>query len=69
MPADGDAPQGEGNHPITKYGLQNMLEGLLEKANENAMRMLDEKIPEQKSEKHRKLEKVKAYTESRSTTI
>uniref|UniRef100_A0A7M5USR9 Uncharacterized protein n=1 Tax=Clytia hemisphaerica TaxID=252671 RepID=A0A7M5USR9_9CNID len=55
---EGDAPQ-EGNQQITKNDLQNMLANLLEKANENTKRMLDDRIPEEKSEKRRKLEKVK----------
>ena len=53
----GDAP--EENQPITKNDLQNMMAGLLEKANENTKRMLDDRMPEEKSEKRRKFEKVK----------
>ncbi len=44
---------------MTKDDLQNILTGLLEKANENTKRMLDDRMPEEKSEKRRKLEKVR----------
>ena len=59
-----DAPEGDGNQPITKGDLKNLLQGLLEKANDNAKRMLDEKIPEEKSEKRRKLERVTLTTKA-----
>ena len=49
---------------LTKEDIQRMMIEVPKTANENTKQLLDEKLPEQRSEKRSRLEKVTLYSKS-----
>ena len=55
----------EDDAPVTKGDLKEMMAEVLEQANNNTKRLLDDKLPEPKSNKRRKLEKIKLNSKAK----
>ena len=57
------------NVPVTKNDLKRMMEQVLRQANENTSKILNDKIPQPKSEKRQKLDKVKLKSSSNQAQL